>query len=989
MIATPAPSLLDLGISRSMRLACTGVLVAATAPAWAGCDTAAPTTGQTVTCNAAAPNPGTTPVTSVAGANTITVNLTPGAQLSVTSGSAISLQGGSGHVLTNDGSILATAGNALLLTGATRVVNRGVISGSTGGIVFGAGNDRLDMQAGSISGGVFQGAGNDAMVISGGVISSVDQGDGLDSLEISGGSVTGTVQQGAGIDTFLMTGGSIGALLQGDGLDRFRMTDGRIVGAFDDGDYAEMTGGRIGRVNMKLEDNTFLMSGGTIDGNLVTGFGNDTIVLSDGYIGGNISVSGGNDALTITGGTVRGEIRLSFGNDRFDWSGGGVVYGLVDFGEGDDTARLTDLNVSHLGALPGFDGGLGNDTLSMDNVKTNGVARFTGWESVALRNDSQLTFDGGLRLGDSGTGTGTLDVDATSTLFAGGVNASIAAFNAGLPVNVTNAGRIDLTNGSNGAGDAFTIAGNYTGNGGALYLDTVLGADGSASDRLVISNGVAGGTTGVGILNAGGAGAETAADGILVVQAINGGRTSANAFALYAPVAAGAYEYFLFKGGVSAGSGENWYLRSTVVNGVVAAAAAPPTGLGSVTPEPPPPEALGAPPPALPPPPSLDVPENPDPVAAEPAPPPEPAAPAPAAAPQDDVPPPVPTAVAAVPGPLAVPPTPDARPSDAAIVPLYRLETGLYSVVPPLLRETSLASLGTFHERQGEQRILAGQGAVRAAWARLIGQSHEQHWEGDAQPGFDGDLQGIQAGLDLYAAAEDTHRDQFGVFVGRTRAQGNVNGFAIGWENVAVGRTRLDDKHVGLYWTRAGSAGGYLDAVVMQSRYDGDATSARGLGIDVGGDGTTASVEVGKPLLRLGQSAWSLEPQVQVIWQRTSVDDSADRIAQLRFAADNAWTGRVGLRLSGDYDIAGNGWQPYFKLNYWQTLDGEDRIDFDTNRITNQQGSRALEVGFGVVARFNANVSAFAVADYTRDLESSQQKERKVVQGNIGLRFDF
>ncbi|WP_269792553.1 autotransporter outer membrane beta-barrel domain-containing protein [Stenotrophomonas sp. Iso1] len=273
--------------------------------------------------------------------------------------------------------------------------------------------------------------------------------------------------------------------------------------------------------------------------------------------------------------------------------------------------------------------------------------------------------------------------------------------------------------------------------------------------------------------------------------------------------------------------------------------------------------------------------------------------------------------------------------------------------------------------------------------ARLIGQSHEQHWQGDAQPGFDGDIQGIQAGLDLYANAEETHRDQFGVFVGRTRAQGNVSGFAIGWENVAVGRSRLDDKHVGLYWTRVGSEGGYLDAVVMQSHYDGDARSTRGLGIDIGGDGTTASLEVGKPLLHFGESAWWLEPQLQVIWQRTDLDEARDAVSSVRFATDNAWTGRIGLRLTGDYDIAGNGWQPYVKLNYWQTLDGEDRIDFDSNRITNQQGSRAWEVGAGVVARFNRNVSAFAVADYTRDLESSRQKARRTVEGNIGLRFDW
>lgn len=861
--------------------------------------------------------------------------------------------------------------------------------GSIGGtLAQGNGNDRLQMLGGSIAGAVTQGAGNDLLQISGGTLSSVDQGDDVDQMEVTGGTITGTVQQGSGQDVFVMSGGTIGALLQGDGTDRFRMTGGQIIGGFDDGDYAEMTGGRIGRVNMKLENNTFDMSGGTIDGNLVTGFGNDTIILSDGYIGGNISVSGGDDAITITGGTVRGEIRASTGTDRLDWSGGGVVYGTVDMGEGNDVTTLSNLNNSHLGALPLFTGGLGTDVLSMNNVNTSGVARFTGWEQISLQQDSQLTFDGDLVLSDFTTSGGTLNIDPTSAVFAGGLNASVRSFTAGQQVTLNNAGRIDLSNGSSGAGDAFTIAGNYVGNGGGVYLQSVLGADGSPSDRLVISNGVASGSTGLGIINTGGGGAETLADGIMVVQSINGGSTAPNAFALYNPVAAGAYEYFLFKGGVSAGTGENWYLRSTLVAGVTPAPANPPLGTPPITP-PPPPEDAGTPPPPLAPPPSPDVPENPDPLAPEPAPPPPPPEPAPVAPAQADAPPPVPTTPAAVPGPLAVPPTPGAVPAQGDIIPLYRLEAAAYSVVPPLLRETSLLSLGTFHERQGDQRLLAGQGGFRSAWARLIGQSHEQHWEGDARPSFDGDLQGVQAGIDLYASADDRYRDQFGVFVGRTRAQGNVNGFAIGWDNVAVGRTRLDDKHVGLYWTRVGNAGGYLDAVVMQSRYDGDARSARGLGVDLRGDGTTASLEVGKPLLRFGQSAWWLEPQAQVIWQRSSLDDSADRVSTIAYDNDTTWTARVGLRLAADYDLAGNGWQPYVKVNYWQTFDGEDRIRFGSNELTNQQGARALEVGVGLVARFNANVSAFAVADYTRDLESSAQKERKSIEGNIGMRFDW
>ncbi len=57
-----------------------------------------------------------------------------------------------------------------------------------------------------------------------------------------------------------------------------------------------MRGGTIGRVDMKLDNNVFDMQGGTILGNLVTGFGDDTILVSGtSYIGGNISTSGGDD----------------------------------------------------------------------------------------------------------------------------------------------------------------------------------------------------------------------------------------------------------------------------------------------------------------------------------------------------------------------------------------------------------------------------------------------------------------------------------------------------------------------------------------------------------------------------------------------------------------------------------------------------------------------------------------------------------------------
>ncbi|RVA86405.1 autotransporter outer membrane beta-barrel domain-containing protein, partial [Mesorhizobium sp. M7A.F.Ca.CA.004.02.1.1] len=310
--------------------------------------------------------------------------------------------------------------------------------------------------------------------------------------------------------------------------------------------------------------NYFNMSGGTIDRNLVTGFDKDTIILSGGTIGGNISVSGGNDSVTITGGTVGGDILMSFGADDFVWNGGGIIYGAVDLGGDNDTARLSNLTNANLGATDAISGGLGTDALTLDNVKLDGVSRLQNWESIDATNDTELTMDSNLVLGDSGTGTGSLSVDAASTLYGGGFNTAIQAFTAGQLAQVTNAGRIDLTNGSTGATDSLTISGNYVGLGGLLLIQTELGDDSSASDKLVLSSGTASGSTGISVVNLGGAGAATTQDGIMVVQAINGATSGATTFALDAPVAAGAFEYYLFKGGVSAGSEENWYLRSTL-----------------------------------------------------------------------------------------------------------------------------------------------------------------------------------------------------------------------------------------------------------------------------------------------------------------------------------------------------------------------------------------------------------------------------------------
>ncbi|NSX06855.1 autotransporter family protein [Cupriavidus gilardii] len=101
----------------------------------------------------------------------------------------------------------------------------------------------------------------------------------------------------------------------------------------------------------------------------------------------------------------------------------------------------------------------------------------------------------------------------------------------------------------------------YTGVGGLIALNTRLDGDDSPSDRLVVQ-GSAGGQSRLRIVNAGGAGALTSANGIQVVEATSGATTTADAFALDGRVVAGAYEYRLFHGSVDPSSPQSWYLRS-------------------------------------------------------------------------------------------------------------------------------------------------------------------------------------------------------------------------------------------------------------------------------------------------------------------------------------------------------------------------------------------------------------------------------------------
>lgn len=307
--------------------------------------------------------------------------------------------------------------------------------------------------------------------------------------------------------------------------------------------------------------------------------------------------SSGGDTVAMQGGAVTGVVSTGDGNDTVAWSSGSLN-GSIDMGAGDDALLLSGVDLS---TTYHVDGGAGVDDLTFAGIEarggsfaaddlTKGLNLKQDWETINLLQGTRFTLTDNLVLGGS-----TVNVDASSTLFAGNGVQPVIGTLGGDAVTFNNAGTVDLTNGSSGPSDVLTINGTYVGQGGRLRLETVLNEGGanSISDLLRTQQStLAGAPTVIDVLYQDPVGSTTTGDGILLVDVA--GQSAADAFVLGNRVVGGAYEYLLFQGGAASAGGNpsdgNWYLRN------VTDAVEPPGGEPEVPVIPPPePDLPGTP----------------------------------------------------------------------------------------------------------------------------------------------------------------------------------------------------------------------------------------------------------------------------------------------------------------------------------------------------------------------------------------------------------
>jgi outer membrane autotransporter protein len=360
---------------------------------------------------------------------------------------------------------------------------------------------------------------------------------------------------------------------------------------------------------------------------------NATNVSTLGQFGTGISATSGSGGVTVNiapAGSV-------MGGWQADLTSVGPIYGLQATGIFLSSAVGTSIltNNGSIGALS--DRAVAGDPQVINNDLITGFVQFTGGDNSILNNGlfnlrhfADTDGDGvrdtlRVAIADLGAGpnnsftnngtlalpavTGATTLDSTGQYLPLGNPNNAMALNGPLQGHLigvstfTNSGIIDLQS-NPVAGDVLVITGarlagvagpgTYVSNGGTLRLDTVLNEGGPAtrSDTLVVDGTLVGGggATNMVIRNAGGQGALTVGDGILVVQVLDPNRSAPGAFTLAHPLTAGAFDYFLFHGGASPGSQGNWYLRNEVI--APPAGPAPTPAPGEVLPDPVPGEVI-------------------------------------------------------------------------------------------------------------------------------------------------------------------------------------------------------------------------------------------------------------------------------------------------------------------------------------------------------------------------------------------------------------
>ncbi len=310
----------------------------------------------------------------------------------------------------------------------------------------------------------------------------------------------------------------------------------------------------------------------------------------------------------------------------------------------------------------------------------------------------------------------------------------------------------------------------------------------------------------------------------------------------------------------------------------------------------------------------------------------------------------------------------------------YRAEVPLFAALPEQLRLGNTVMLGNWHQRIGDG---TGRGAERQTWARLISAARTVSQRGDADPRSQGRLNGLQAGVDLWAQSNW----RTGLYVGQLHGDMNVRGFASGIADREVGRNGLRSDYLGAYATYLGADGSYVDTVLQAGRHRYGVSPLTASAAHGKGDSLLASVEVGRgyPLA----AGWVLEPQLQLMHQRVDLDRVAISGADVQQNNRGSWAMRAGLRVKGELSTAAGVLQPYGRVNLYHGRQGWDVVRFagpaGFTDVATGTGGLSAELTAGATLALSATTSLYGEIG-TLWAAHGNARHRGGLSGTAGLR---
>ncbi|EEC6260170.1 TPA: autotransporter-associated beta strand repeat-containing protein [Salmonella enterica] len=566
--------------------------------------------------------------------------------------------------------------------------------------------------------------------------------------------------------------------------------------------------------------------------------------------------------------------------------------------------------------------------------------------------------------GDTDVQEGALWLAETATIGSAGsaqainiaANAAFGGHNATVNGHVNNLGSLyfadtftvngDVVNssamisGSDQPNNTLTIAGNYTGNDGHLYLNTQLGDDSSPTDKLIVTGDTAGSTT-LHITNVNGLGAKTV-NGIEVIEV--GGQSDGD-FRLYkGHVDINAWTYTLKQ------DGGDWYLRSESDDvpddgGEVT----PPDDGGEVTPpddggEVTPPDDGG----------EVTPPDD----GGEVTPPDDGGEVTP---PDDDgeVTPPDDGGDITPPddgGDITPPDGGDVTP----VAPQYRADIGVYLGNQWMARNLQMQTL---YDREGSQ-YRSADGSI---WMRFkAGKAGSQAVNGNVD--IDSDYSQFQLGGDILTWSDGAQSVTVGLMGSYINASTDSTGNRGGDGSQFSANGSVDGYNLGLYATWFADAqshrGAYIDSWYQYGAYnnsvDNDGLSASRY--DSAAHAVSLETGYRYDIALSNRNTVSLTPQAQVTWQRysadTVIDDGGTRISGQN---DDSWRTRLGVRVDGKLYKESGRIQPFMEVNWLHASDNASATFGDT-KVSQDLPNDRMEVKVGIQANVSERLSVYVQA---------------------------